>query len=79
MIADGEAIDAQAEAALRAAFTTPGIIDARLMPVQEQQALLAPWLGADLPLDALPIPRLIVLEVTEEGPDVDALTPAARG
>lgn len=62
-------MDAQAEAALRAVQTTPGILSARLLSEDEQRDLLAPWLGSDLTLDVLPVPRVIVMEETEEGPD----------
>ena len=34
-----------------------------------QRALLEPWFGPDLPLDALPIPRLIA--ITEDGAGYD--------
>lgn len=43
--------------------TTPGIAASRALDEGEQRALLAPWFGPDLPVDALPLPRLI--EVTE--------------
>ncbi len=45
--------------------TTPGIASARAMTDDEQRALLEPWFGPDLPVDALPLPRLI--EITENG------------
>lgn len=57
-------IDAQTRAVLDVLATTPGIERARAMTDAEQRALLEPWFGPDLPLDALPIPRLI--EVTED-------------
>ena len=69
---EGE-MERQAIAALTAARTTPGILAARLLTEEEQRALLAPWLGSDLTLDVLPVPKVIVLEETEEGPDSEAL------
>ena len=66
-------MDAQAEAALIAVRTTPGIQSARLLSEEEQSALLAPWLGSDLTLDVLPVPRVIVMEETVAGPDADGL------
>lgn len=66
-------MDAQAEAALIAVRTTPGIQSARLLSEEEQSALLAPWLGSDLTLDVLPVPRVIVMEETVAGPDADSL------
>jgi cell division transport system permease protein len=54
----------QTTAALRVLETTPGVTAARALTDAEQQALLAPWFGQDLALDALPVPRLI--EITSE-------------
>ena len=53
--------------------TTPGIAEARVMDSAEQAALLEAWLGPDLPLDALPVPRLIELLETDAGPDRQGL------
>lgn len=66
-------IEAETEAALTVLQTTPGIASARVLSVEEERALLAPWFGPDLPLDTLPVPRLI--EVVEDGAglDVDGL------
>ena len=41
----------------------------RVITPQEQQALLEPWFGPDLPVDALPIPRLI--DIREDSPGYD--------
>lgn len=62
-------IAAQTEAALRLLQTTPGVRSARALSRDEQQALLEPWFGPDLPLDSLPIPQLI--EVIEQGEGFD--------
>lgn len=61
---------AQSEAVLEVLRTTPGIASARVMSEAEQRKLLEPWFGPDLPLDTLPVPRLI--EVLEEGRGPDA-------
>ncbi|WP_298914609.1 FtsX-like permease family protein [uncultured Roseobacter sp.] len=61
---------AQTEAALGILQTTAGVAFARALDDAEQQALLAPWFGADLDLQALPVPRLI--EVIEEDSGFDA-------
>ncbi len=61
---------AQSEAVLEVLRTTPGIASARVMSDAEQRKLLEPWFGPDLPLDTLPVPRLI--EVLEEGRGPDA-------
>lgn len=63
-------MDAQTRAVLDVLATTPGVTRARAMTDAEQRALLEPWFGPDLPLDALPIPRLI--EVTEDGAGYDS-------
>ena len=73
ILAPEEQMDAQAEAALIAVRTTPGIQSARLLSEEEQSTLLAPWLGSDLTLDVLPVPRVIVMEETVAGPDADSL------
>ena len=44
------------------------------MQSQDEQAqLLAPWIGDDLPLDALPLPVTIAVSLQGDGPDVDDL------
>lgn len=62
-------IDLQTKAVLAILSTTPGIATARAMTDDEQRALLEPWFGPDLPIDALPLPRLI--ELTESGSGYD--------
>ncbi|WP_299867208.1 FtsX-like permease family protein [uncultured Roseobacter sp.] len=61
---------AQTDAALRILETTAGVAYARALDDAEQQALLAPWFGAELDLQALPVPQLI--EVIEEDTGFDA-------
>ncbi|UWQ22589.1 ABC transporter permease [Jannaschia sp. W003] len=61
--------DAQARAVLAILASTPGVERAREIGADERAALLAPWLGPDLPLDSLPLPRLVEVE---EGEDFDA-------
>lgn len=68
--APADQMAAQTEAALTVLRQTPGIASARALTDEEQSALLAPWFGADLPLDTLPMPRLI--EVVEGYPPFDA-------
>lgn len=63
----------QTTAALQVLSTTPGIAAARALTDEEQQALLAPWFGQDLPLDTLPVPRLIEIEATDQGFDATGL------
>lgn len=63
-------IDAQTAAAIRVLETTGGIATVRSLSVEEQQALLAPWFGPDMPLETLPVPQLI--EVVEDDDGYDA-------
>jgi cell division transport system permease protein len=62
-------MEAQVAAVLDVLSTTPGIASARALTGDETRALLAPWFGPDLPLDTLPIPRLV--ELTEADPGYD--------
>lgn len=62
-------VEAQTRAVLEVLATTPGVASARALDRAEQQALLAPWFGPDLPLDTLTLPRLIELVETADGYD----------
>ena len=53
--------------------TTPGIASAIVLDDAEQARLLAPWLGTDLPLDALPLPAMISVTLEGDGPNAEAL------
>jgi cell division transport system permease protein len=66
-------MEAQTWAVLTVLEQTPGVESARALSDEDQQALLAPWFGPDLPLDDLPIPRLIEITETPEGYDADGL------
>ena len=69
--APGDQMVAQTNAVLGALKTTPGVSAFRALSVAEERALLTPWFGPDLPLDALPIPQLI--EVEGQGYDTEGL------
>lgn len=64
--APSDQLEIQTAAVLQVLQTTPGIASARALTDDEQRALLTPWFGPDLPVEALPLPRLV--EVVE-GPD----------
>lgn len=66
-------LDAQANAVLEVLRTTPGVAEARMLSPEEQAALLEPWLGPDLPIETLPVPRLIEVIETAEGYSPDGL------
>ena len=65
--------DAQLAAALRVLETTPGVASARALTDEEERALLEPWFGPDLPIESLPVPRLVEIVETEEGYDATGL------
>ena len=62
---------AQVDAALRILETAAGVVQARPLEDAEQRDLLTPWLGAELDIDDLPLPRLIALDL-----DLDAFDAA---
>jgi cell division transport system permease protein len=63
-------VQIQTDAILSVLATTPGIASFRAIDDAEARALLEPWFGPGLPIEALPIPRLI--EVVEGDPGYDA-------
>lgn len=67
---------AQTAAAVRLLETTPGVAEARPLSDADQRALLEPWFGPDLPVDTLPIPRLI--EIIEDADGYDPVGLRAR-
>jgi cell division transport system permease protein len=71
--APADQVDLQQRAVLDLLATTPGIASARALDPAETQALLEPWFGPGLPIDALPIPRLIEVVETAEGYDGEGL------
>jgi len=61
------------EAALAVLENTPGVVSARALSPDEQQALLTPWFGPDLPLESLDIPQLVDIVQDSVGYDRDML------
>ncbi len=74
--APADQMAAQTAAAVKVLETTPGVASARPLTDDEQKALLEPWFGPDLPVETLPIPRLI--EIVEDGDGYDAAGLRAR-
>jgi cell division transport system permease protein len=73
-----EQMDEQTVTVMEVLKTSPGVANARLLPDAEVEKLLEPWFGPDVPVEALPVPRLI--EVTEgAGFDADALRLRLQG
>lgn len=70
--AKGRDIDADAEKAADIARKAPGVALARAYTKAESEALLQPWLGGDLDLSELPVPRLTVIRL-EPGASLDTI------
>ena len=66
-------MQAQLDAVVNVLETTTGIASARVMTDDEQRRLLEPWFGPDLPLENLPIPRLVEVLEEDKGPDMEGL------
>ena len=59
----GRDIEADVRRAAELARAIPGVASVRIFDKAQSERLLEPWLGTGLDLGALPIPRLIVLEL----------------
>jgi len=57
--------DAEAARAASLARLLPGVAGAEVVSRQESEALLEPWLGTGLDLSDLPVPRLIVVRLSD--------------
>lgn len=64
---------AVADAALAIARSTPGVSAARLISEDEAAALLAPWLGQEADITGLPVPLLIDVTLSGDGPDIPSV------
>ncbi len=72
----GRDIEAEVAKAVEIARATRGIADVRPYSKEESSRLLEPWLGGGLALANLPIPRLILVKLGTESPDLGALREA---
>ena len=68
-----EQLDLQTRVVLDLLATTPGVENPRALTEEEQRKLLEPWFGPDLPVEALPIPRLVELTEGAQGYDAEGL------
>ena len=76
----GRDITAEIAKAVDIARKTPGVSDARALTRDETGKLLEPWLGAGLDLGALPMPRLVVVRLSETAePDLASLRRSLAG
>jgi cell division transport system permease protein len=71
--APGDQMDLQTKVVLDLLARTPGIATSRAMTTAETKVLLEPWLGPDLPIEALPLPQLIEITETDAGYDAEGL------
>jgi cell division transport system permease protein len=71
--APAEQMELQLAAVLKVLAETPGVASFRALDLAEMEALLGPWFGPDLPVDALPLPRLVELVETDAGVDAEGL------
>ncbi len=68
-----DASPARLEMTLGALRQTKGIVSVRVLDLAETGKLLEPWLGSSVPIDTLPLPRLIDIQV-DPGVPVDLPT-----
>lgn len=74
---EGLLATSQIEQAVRAVEGMPGIGAVRPLSARETGALLEPWLGADVDIASLPVPRLVAVEVADPAAfDVEAVRAA---
>jgi cell division transport system permease protein len=72
----GKDIDGEVARAVGLARAVPGIGEVRPYTKDESAALLEPWLGSDLALGDLPVPRMIVVKLPGDGIDLAPLRKA---
>ena len=72
--AEGRDMNAAIRKAIEIAQATPGIVSAVPYTDSDTTKLLEPWLGKNISLEELPVPRLIVLRIAGDKPaDLGAL------
>src|SRR5665213_2783071 len=62
---DGVDLDTEAAKAASIARQTPGVAGVEVLDAKENAQLLEPWLGSDIDLSDLPIPRLIAVRLVD--------------
>ncbi len=66
-------MQAQLDAVINVLNTTSGVESSSVMSDEAQRRLLEPWFGPDLPIESLPIPRLVEVIEKDNGPDMEGL------
>lgn len=64
----GETADAAAARAAETVSGVKGVVQASALEAEKAQALLEPWLGREVLLDDLPVPRLVAVELDRKAP-----------
>jgi len=72
-------VETQLAAVMAVLESTPGVAAARVLSDDDQRALLEPWFGPDLPLDTLPVPKLVAITETPAGYDAAGLRARLAG
>lgn len=73
IVASEDQMEGQARAALDVLRTTAGVRSVRMLDLTEQERLLAPWLGPDVPIESLPLPLMVEVEIDRDSLDAEAL------
>jgi cell division transport system permease protein len=77
-IRPGATADIEGTVKKAAAFLAgnPAVADIRVYSKEESARLLEPWLGSNLPLDVLPVPRIIAVRLGTADADIAAMRTA---
>ena len=65
---EGMDMEGALAAAQQTAASFPGVRDARIVSPEATAQLLEPWLGAGLDIEALPVPRLVIITIDPASP-----------
>lgn len=63
-----ESVDTAAARAAETLAGVKGVTEARALEKREAEALLEPWIGRELPMDDLPVPRLVTVDLDSRNP-----------
>lgn len=63
-----ESVDAAAARAAEALAGVKGVTEARALEKEAAEALLEPWIGREIPMDDLPVPRLVTVDLDPRTP-----------
>ncbi len=72
-----ESVDTAAARAAEALAEVKGVTEARAVEKEKAEALLEPWIGKDVLMDDLPVPRLVTVELDHQNPPPNGKLEAA--